>query len=157
MAAYISVPRDLGRVKSKIFFNLTKRQLICFSIAAAIGVPLFFLVKKSGNVSLAALTMIGVMMPFFFLAMYEKDGQPLEVILDHFIEAKFRRPKERPYCTDNYYTALIRQYQAEQEVEKIVFHSEEKAKGKRPAGAAKVSQQKGAKAGRKNYRGRKEK
>ena len=101
MAAYISVPRDLSKVKSKIFFNLTKRQLICFSIAAAVGVPLFFLVKRGGNVSLAALTMIGVMLPFFFFAMYEKDGMPLEVILDHFIEAKFRRPKERPYCTDN--------------------------------------------------------
>ena len=157
MAAYISVPRDLGKVKTKIFFNLTKRQLICFSIAAAVGVPLIFLVKKSGNVSLAALTMIGVMLPFFFFAMYEKDGMPLEVILDHFIEAKFRRPKERPYCTDNYYTALIRQYQAEKEVEQIVFHAEEKAKGKRSAGTAKVPQQKGAKAGRANHRGRKEK
>ena len=30
MAAYISVPRDLTRVKSKVFFNLTKRQLVCF-------------------------------------------------------------------------------------------------------------------------------
>jgi len=157
MAAYISVPRDLGKVKTKIFFNLTKRQLICFSIAAAVGIPLFFLVKKSGNVSLAALTMIGVMLPFFFFAMYEKDGMPLEVILDHFIEAKFRRPKERPYCTDNYYTALIRQYQAEKEVERIVFHSEKKAKGKRPAGTAKATQQKGAKAGRADHRGRKEK
>ena len=157
MAAYISVPRDLGKVKSKIFFNLTKRQLICFSIAAVVGVPLFFLVKKSGNVSLAALTMIGVMLPFFFLAMYEKDGMPLEVILNHFIEAKFRRPKERPYLTDNYYTALIRQYQAEEEVEKIVFHAEEKAKGKRSSGTAKVAQQKRAKAGRADHRKRKEK
>lgn len=32
MAAYIPVPRDLTRVKSKVFFNLTKRQLICFSL-----------------------------------------------------------------------------------------------------------------------------
>ena len=30
MAAYISVPRDLTRVKSKVLFGLTKRQLICF-------------------------------------------------------------------------------------------------------------------------------
>ncbi len=27
MAAYISVPRDLTRVKSKVLFGLTKRQL----------------------------------------------------------------------------------------------------------------------------------
>ena len=142
MASYISVPRDLGKVKSKIFFNLTKRQLICFSIAAVVGVPLFFLVKKSGNVSLAAMTMIAVMLPFFFLAMYEKDGMPLEVILDHFFEAKFRRPKDRPYMTNNYYSLLIRQYEAEKEVDEIVFHAEEKAKGKRRAESSEVSQQK---------------
>lgn len=29
-ASYISVPRDLTKVKSKVMFNLTKRQLICF-------------------------------------------------------------------------------------------------------------------------------
>ena len=80
MAAYIPVPRDLTRVKTKVFFNLTKRQLICFGSAALIGVPIFFLVKGTGNVSLAALTMMIVMLPLFFLAMYEKDGQPLEVI-----------------------------------------------------------------------------
>ena len=142
MAAYISVPRDLSKVKSKIFFNLTKRQLICFSIAAVVGVPLFFLVKKSGNVSLAAMTMIAVMLPFFFLAMYEKDGMPLEVILDHFFEAKFRRSKDRPYVTNNYYSLLIRQYEAEKEVDEIVFHAEEKAKGKRRAESSEVSQQK---------------
>ena len=142
MASYISVPSDLGKVKSKIFFNLTKRQLICFSIAAVVGVPLFFLVKKSGNVSLAAMTMIAVMLPFFFLAMYEKDGMPLEVILDHFFEAKFRRPKDRPYVTNNYYSLLIRQYEAEKEVDEIVFHAEEKAKGKRRAESSEVSQQK---------------
>ena len=142
MAAYISVPRDLSKVKSKVFFNLTKRQLICSSIAAAVGVPLFFLVKRGGNVSLAALTMIGVMLPFFFLAMYEKDGMPLEVILVHFFEAKFRRPKERPYVTNNYYSVLIRQYEAEKEVDDIVLHEERKAKGKRRAESSKVSQQK---------------
>lgn len=74
MAAYISVPRDLGKVKSKIFFNLTKRQLICFSIAAAVGVPLFFLVKKSGNVSLAVLCMMVVMLPFFFFPCTRRTG-----------------------------------------------------------------------------------
>lgn len=41
MAAYISVPRDLANVKTKVAFNLTKRQLICFGAAALVGVPLF--------------------------------------------------------------------------------------------------------------------
>ena len=134
MSAYISVPRDLTKVKSKIFFNLTKRQLICFSIAAAIGVPAYFLLRKTGNMSFAAMCMILIMLPFFFLAMYERDGMPLEVILQHFIEAKFVRPKDRPFRTDNYYAALQRIAEAEQEVNAIVLHAEaKKRKGSRKA------------------------
>ncbi len=120
MASYISVPRDLTKVKSKIMFNLTKRQLICFSVAALIGVPSFFLLKSIGNSSMAAMGMMVIMMPLFFLAMYEKNGQTLEVFLGHFIEANFRRPKQRPYKTNNYYSALMKQAQIEMEVEKIV-------------------------------------
>ena len=104
MAAYIPVPRDLTRVKSKILFNLTKRQLLCFGAGALIGVPSF--------------CMILIMMPFFFLGMYERDGQPLEKIAKQFIQAKFVRPKVRPYQTNNYYAVLLRQAQAEMEVKK---------------------------------------
>ena len=96
MAAYISVPRDLTKVKSKVAFNLTKRQLVCFGIGALIGVPIFFLLKAAANISVASMSMIVVMMPMFLLAMYEKDGQPLEMVARHFYEAKFRRPKIRP-------------------------------------------------------------
>ena len=120
MAAYISVPRDLTRVKSKVLFNLTKRQLLCFGAGALVGVPAFFLLKQSGNVSLAA---IGMMI---FLGMYEKHGQPLEVIAKQFIEAKFIRPKVRPYQTNNYYAVLMRQAWAEQEVQRIVCSEKQK-------------------------------
>ena len=126
MASYIPVPRDLTKVKSKVAFNLTKRQLICFVIAAAIGVPTFFFLKKIGDSTFAAMGMMIVMMPLFFFAMYEKNGQPLEVFLHHFIQATFIRPKIRPYQTDNYYAALMRQEKAEKEVERIVSESEKK-------------------------------
>ena len=124
-ASYISVPRDLTKVKSKVMFNLTKRQLICFSVAALLGVPSFFLIKQIASTSTAAIGMMVIMMPFFFLAMYEKNGQHLEAILGHLIEAVFIRPKQRPYKTDNYYAALMRQAQAEKEVDRIVRISEE--------------------------------
>lgn len=127
-ASYISVPRDLTKVKSKVMFNLTKRQLICFGLAALIGVPSFFLLKSVTAVNTAVMGMMVIMMPFFFLAMYEKNGQPLEVILSHLIQAVFLRPKQRPYKTDNYYAALIIQSNAEKEVEKIVQLSKEKGK-----------------------------
>ena len=127
-ASYISVPRDLTKVKSKVMFNLTKRQLICFGLAALVGVPSFFLLKLAFSISTSVMIMMVIMMPFFFLAMYEKHGQPLEVFLKHFIQANFVRPKTRPYKTDNYYAALIRQAKAEEEVEKIVRISEKREK-----------------------------
>lgn len=45
--AYVTVPKDLTKVKSKVALNLTKRQLVCFGAAAVVGVPLFFLIKDS--------------------------------------------------------------------------------------------------------------
>lgn len=124
MASYISVPRDLTKVKSKVMFNLTKRQLICFTVAALLGVPSFFLLKKIGSTSMAAMGMMVIMMPLFFLAMYEKNGQPLEIILGHFIRAIFINPKIRPYQTNNYYAVLMRQTKVEEEVASIVKHDE---------------------------------
>lgn len=123
-ASYISVPRDLTKVKSKAFFNLTKRQLICFGTAVLLGVPSFFLMKSAVAVNIAVMGMMVIMMPFFFLAMYERNGQPLEVILDHMVQARFKRPRIRPYKTDNRYAAIMKQAEAEMEVEKIVRLSE---------------------------------
>lgn len=129
-ASYISVPRDLTKVKSKVMFNLTKRQLICFGLAALIGVSSFFLLKTVMEVNTAVMGMMFIMMPFFFLAMYERNGQPLEVILNHMIQAIFKRPKIRPYVTENYYDALMRQAKAEKEVENIVRFSQTEKAGK---------------------------
>ena len=86
MAAYISVPRDLTKVKSKVAFNLTKRQLLCFG----------------------TLGMMAVMLPAFFLGMYEKNGQPLEKLLSYYVQSRFLRPKIRPYKTNNYYAILMK-------------------------------------------------
>ena len=119
-ASYISVPRDLTKVKSKVMFNLTKRQLICFGMAVLIGVPSFFLMKTVMKTNTAVMGMMVIMMPFFFLAMYEKNGQPLEVILKQMIETKFIRPKNRPYQTNNFYESLARQRDLEMEVKRIV-------------------------------------
>lgn len=87
------------------------------------------------HIYVAALSMMIVMLPLFFLAMYEKDSQPLEVVVEHFIQTKFVRPKVRPYQTDNYYDALMRQYKLEKEVERIVFQKE--ATGKKHQNACK--------------------
>ena len=108
MAAYISVPRDLTKVKSKVAFNLTKRQLLCFGTAALIGVPLFFVLRDSGGNTAATLGMMAVMLPAFFLGMYEKNGQPMEKLLSYYVQSRFVRPKIRPYKTNNYYAILMK-------------------------------------------------
>lgn len=132
--AYVTVPKDLTKIKSKVLFGLTKRQLLCFSPAVLIGVPLFFLLKEGVGTSTAAFVMILVMLPFFLLAMYEQNGQTLEVTLGHFVRTKFLLPKERPYQTNNFYTLLSRQKKLEKEVKAIVKSDKAKAHPQRKAG-----------------------
>jgi len=130
--AYVPVPKDLTKIKTKVMFNLTKRQLICFSLAAVAGIPLFFLLKAHTSVCAAALMMVLSMLPFFMFALYEKNGQPLEVLLRHIIQARFARPKQRLYRTNNFYAVLDRQTQLDKEVKAIVT-GKEKARRARKA------------------------
>ena len=118
--AYVPVPKDLNAVKTKVMFNLTKRQLICFGSGSAVGVPLFFLCKSFMNTSVAAIIMIIVMLPFMLMAMYEKNGQPLEKIVRNIVQVCFLRPKQRPYQTNNFYSVLERQEKLDKEVYRIV-------------------------------------
>lgn len=130
MAAYVSVPRDLSRVKTKVFLNLTKRQIVCFGTAALLGVPSFFMIKQAVSAPVAVMAMLIIMLPMFFLALYEKDGYSAEIVLKHFIISRFIRPKVRPYRTENYYDALLREQEAEREVRKIVRKSIERKRKK---------------------------
>ena len=97
MAISVPVPKDLSGIKTKVALNLTKRQIICFSAAALVGVPLYFLTKGVIGTQAAALIMVGVMLPFFFLAMYSRDGFPAEKIFYFMIRQKFLTPGIRPY------------------------------------------------------------
>ena len=118
--AYVPVPKDLSKIKTKVAFNLTKRQIVCFAVALIVGLPLFFLLKDSAGTSAASFVMIVVMLPCFLMAMYEKHGQPLEVVVKNIIQTKFVRPKERPYQTQNLYAVLEKQRKLEKEVSAIV-------------------------------------
>ena len=129
--AYVPVPKDLNAVKTKVLFNLTKRQLICFGGGAAIAVPLFFLCKSVMSTSAASIIMIVVLLPFMLLAMYEKNGQPLEKIVWNIVQVCFLRPKQRPYRTNNFYAVLERQENLDKEVYRIVRKTEAHEGGKK--------------------------
>ena len=104
--AYVNIPNDLSKVKTKLAFNLTKRQIICFGGAAALGVPAYFLTRGAvGNVG-AMLLMLFLMLPCFFFAMYERDGLPFEKVLRNIVRSVFLWPRVRPYKTENFYAYL---------------------------------------------------
>ena len=114
--AYVNVPNDLSRIKTKLAFNLTKRQLVCFGTAAVIGIPAYLLARSSIGGTGTMLLMIALMLPFFFLAMYERDGLPAEKVLKNILRATILTPRVRPYRTDNFYYYLHKQ---EKEAPKI--------------------------------------
>ena len=101
--AYVTVPKDLTKVKNKVILNLTKRQIICMGIAAAIGLPFYFLTRNYIGTSNAATGMVLLMLPAFLFAMYEKDGLPLEKILWNIISVKLLNPAIRKYEVENLY------------------------------------------------------
>jgi len=102
---YVQVPKDLSRVKSKIIMGLTQRQAICFGAGAIMGVPVFFLTREIIGNSPAVLLMMFVMLPAFFLAMYEKNGLPAEKILFNVIRCRWF-PAKRPYKIENFYSTI---------------------------------------------------
>lgn len=112
--AFVSVPKDLTKIKNKVVLNLTKRQIVCLVIAAAVGLPFYFLTKKYIGTSNAATGMVLLMLPAFLFAMYEKDGLPLEKVLWNIINVKLKRPAVRRYEIKNIYEMEERKTVAKQ-------------------------------------------
>lgn len=111
--------------------NLTKRQLVCFGSAGAVGIPFYIFTKGVIGTQASALIMVALMLPFSFLAMYEKDGFPAEKILYFMLRQKILTPGIRPYKSEN----LYRQLEEKERMKKEVRYLEEKAAG-RNAGQA---------------------
>ena len=74
--AYVPVPKDLSKVKTKVALNLTKRQIICFSLAGVCGLPVYFFTKTGLGTDVAATLMVIVMLPFFWRCMRKMGSLP---------------------------------------------------------------------------------
>lgn len=116
MAISVAVPKNLSGIKTKVAMNLTKRQLICFGAAGAVGIPFYIFTKDVLGTQASALIMVAVMLPFFFLAMYERDGFSAEKILYFMIRQKFLTPGIRPYKSENLYQKLEEREKMKKEV-----------------------------------------
>lgn len=125
MAISVAVPKDLSGIKTKVAMNLTKRQLICFGGAAAVGIPFYLATKGVIGTQGSALIMVALMLPFFFLAMYERDGFPAEKVLYFMVRQKLLTPGIRPYKSEN----LYKQLEEREKIKKEVRYLEGKAAG----------------------------
>ena len=127
MAISVAVPKDLSGIKTKVALNLTKRQMICFSGAIITATPTYFLTRNMLGTSGSTFLLMLVAMPFFFFAMYSRDGFPAEKILMFMIRQKFLTPGIRPYKSQNLYTRL----EDKERIRKEVHYLEEQKRGGR--------------------------
>lgn len=124
MAISVAVPKDLSGIKTKVIANLTKRQLICFSGAIIVGIPFYMMTKEVLGIEMATFGMIALMLPFFFFAMYQKNGFPAEKLLFFMIRQKFLVPGIRPYQSEY----IFRELEQREEWRKELEHLERREK-----------------------------
>ena len=115
----VQTPKDLNHVKTKMALGLTKRQLIFFAIAACVGFPLYLALHTKLPADLSAIVMMMAVFPFFFLAMYEKDGKPPEKILHDIYRHKFQSKGIRRYRSENIYEKLEDREKVRKEIERL--------------------------------------
>lgn len=90
--AYVKIPKDLTKVKTKVALNMTKRQLIGFSIAGLIGFPVYMLCKNFLSTDISMIVMSIVVLPVLFVTLYEKDNLPFEKHLAYIL--RFHKSKK---------------------------------------------------------------
>ena len=93
--AYVPIPKDLKKVKTKVALNLTKRQLIGFSVAGLVGIPVYIFTRKYLPNDIAVILLIVSTLPIFFATLFEKDGLPFEKYFKHIYLHKFYQPMKR--------------------------------------------------------------
>jgi len=145
--AYVSVPKDLAEVKTRLILNLTKRQVICFGVAAAIGTPLFLSFRGVLGNTGAMTIMIAAVIPAFFFAIYSKDGViPAEKFLLLILRQKIFFPRVRLYRTKNMYALIDNSVYSESNVKEGYFGKTSKPENKGQTG--KSSNHKGSTKGK---------
>lgn len=93
--AYVPIPKDLSRVKTKVAFNLTRRQLIGFTLAGLVGFPVYLGIRNLVPNDVAVIVMIVATLPVFFITMFEKDGLRFEQYFKYIYLHKFYQPAKR--------------------------------------------------------------
>ena len=94
---------EQGQIQNRIQSHQAPASVLFRSGIA--GIPGLSLHQDALGTSTAGILMVLIMAPFFFLAMYEKDGLPFEQILLNYLNF-LRTDQVRTYQTDNLYRQL---------------------------------------------------
>ena len=93
--AYVPAPKDLDKIKTKVAFNLTIRQLIGFAVAALIGIPVYLTVKKYLPNDVSTIFLLVSTLPIFYITFFDKDGLTFEKYFKYYYLHKFYQPQRR--------------------------------------------------------------
>lgn len=93
----VSVPKELKKIQAKLFFGLTKRQLIGFGSAVSLGLSVFFITKNLFNIDVAMYALFVAVAPIFFITIYTRDGMPAEKWIKIILEYKYVNPMKRTF------------------------------------------------------------
>lgn len=121
---YAPIPKDLRKVKTKVAFNLTRRQLIGFTIAGFVGIPVYLFMRKFMPNDIAILFLIISTLPIFFVTLFEKDGLTFKKYFKYIYLHKFYQPPTRV-------RKVVYLEQEKRNAEKEVRGKSKKFKGKR--------------------------
>ena len=123
----VDMVKDPTKVKSKFIGSFTKRQVVCYGLAALVGIPFYLVSKDAIGKETAALLMVAFMFPFIIASMYEKDGLPAERYFFRFFLWKFVRPMKRSYKKENRFEREEKRKQMIEEVRELEQKQKDKS------------------------------
>lgn len=108
IAHYIKIPKDLSLIKQKFMFGLTKRQVVCFGIGLAMGLPAFYIFNKIAGIEAGCLALGILAAPAVLCGLYNKNGMHFEQIAKLMFQF-LKKPKKRTYQSENAFAMIARQ------------------------------------------------
>lgn len=103
---YVSIPKDLSKLKPRLFFGLNKRQFFCIALAVIVAVPAYFFISYYLNSEVAGWVTVILAVPIFACSFIEKNALPLEKYVLMVIRVRIFGNLTRPYRTENIYRAI---------------------------------------------------
>lgn len=105
----IKIPREIKNYKSKFFFNLTFRQMLCSGLAIGICVPLYVFGKKYIDEDILSWAVILIGVPLFLMGFFQLNDMTFEVFAKEWLNFNLNNQR-RKYEYEPIYMELRKGY-----------------------------------------------